>query len=200
MINFIEGEIVSKGDGFVVIANNGIGYEIGVSNNTLVEISSLTQAKIYTYLQVREDGLSLYGFASENEKNVFLKLITVSGVGPKSAMVILSSLPLVDLIDCIVNENVALLSKAKGIGKKTAERIVLELKDKMDLMTTLSGLDTSRTQIPLALDDQCSSDAVELLTNLGINLQKAKQLVAMVRPECKTTEEIIKRAFEQMNG
>lgn len=200
MYSFIDGKIVSKQEGLIVLENNGVGYEIGVSNNTLVEIQNIDGVvRIYTYLQIREDGISLFGFASENEKNMFLKLITVSGVGPKSAMAILSSMPLVDLVDCIINQSVGMLSRAKGIGKKTAERLVLELKDKIDVFTTIGGLDMPATPNIFDATDNASQDAIELLTNLGINLQKAKQLVASVRSQCSTTEEIIQKAFEQMN-
>lgn len=201
MLNFIDGKIVSKQDGIIVLENNGIGYELNVSNNTLVEVQNISDTvRIYTYLQVSENGISLFGFASENEKNMFMKLITVSGVGPKSAMAILSSMPLVDLVDCIINQSVTMLSRAKGIGKKTAERLVLELKDKIDVFATIGGLEMPSTPNIFDATDQASQDAIELLTNLGINLQKAKQLVSMVRPTCSTTEEIIKRAFEEMNG
>lgn len=201
MFSFIDGKVVSKQEGLIVLENNGIGYEIGVSNNTLVEIQNIDDTvRIYTYLQVKEDGISLFGFASENEKNMFLKLITVSGVGPKSAMAILSSMPLVDLVDCIINQSVSMLSRAKGIGKKTAERLVLELKDKIDVFATIGGLDMPATPNVFDATDNASQDAIELLTNLGINLQKAKQLVSAVRPSCPTTEEIIQKAFALMNS
>lgn len=201
MFNFIDGKIVAKQEGIIVLENNGIGYELNVSNNTLVEVQNIADTvRIYTYLQVSENGISLFGFASENEKSMFLKLITVSGVGPKSAMAILSSMPLVDLVDCIVNQSVTMLSRAKGIGKKTAERLVLELKDKIDVFATIGGLEMPATPNVFDAVDTASQDAIELLTNLGINLQKAKQLVAKARPTCSTTEEIIKRAFEEMNG
>ena len=201
MFNFIDGKVVARQEGFIVLDHNGIGFEIGVSNNTLVEIQNIQDTvRIYTYLQVKEDGISLYGFASEHEKSMFLKLITVSGVGPKSAMAILSSMPLVDLVDCIINQSVTLLSRAKGIGKKTAERLVLELKDKIDVFTSIGGLEMPSVPNVFDCQDRASQDAIELLTNLGISLQKAKQLVASVRPICNTTEEIIKKAFEEMNG
>ena len=133
MINFIYGEIASKNENSVVLDHNGIGFEIFVSTSTLSLIGQIGEmARVFTYMNVKEDELSLYGFLSIEEKNMFLKIINVSGIGPKMALQILSGLSLSDLAVAIKNEDIKLLSTIKGLGKKTAERLALELKDKID--------------------------------------------------------------------
>ena len=199
MFSFIEGKLISKMEGTAVVECNGIGFELGVSNNTLVQLPEVSEiVRVHTHLQMREDGIALFGFASLEEKNMFSKLITVSGVGPKSAMAILSSMALIDLVDCLVNENVGMLSKAKGIGKKTAERLVLELKDKLDLFETFIS---SKTDVPssISLESKEILDAIELLVSLGVSRFQAGDIVKKVAKEGDTVEEIISNAFRIMN-
>ena len=199
MISFIEGKVVSKYEGVVVLENNGIGYEINISNNTLVQLPNLNEiARLHTVLIVREDGLSLFGFATLEEKDLFNKLTTVSGIGAKSALVILSSQPYSNLVSCILNGDVHTLSKAKGIGKKTAERIVLELKDKMDAFGAFKNqLDNSELNL---IDNQEIMDAIELLTSLGIPSSQATNLVKKFASECKTAEEIVSKSLQNLNN
>ena len=131
MINFIEGKVVDKQEDYVVIENNQIGYEIYVSSftqNTLIYQNEM--ARLFTYMNVREDGITLYGFATKEEKDMFLKLISVSGIGPKMAMGILSNISIVDLTNAIFRQDIKMLCTVKGLGKKTAERLLVELKDK----------------------------------------------------------------------
>ena len=133
MINFVTGEIVAKNENSVVLDYNGMGFEIFVSTTSLVSMGQIgDNARLFTYMNVKEDEISLFGFLTLEEKNMFLKLITVSGVGPKMALGILSGLSLSDLAVAIKGEDIKLLSTIKGLGKKTAERLVLELKDKID--------------------------------------------------------------------
>ena len=132
MFNYIKGEIIEKFENQVIIENNGIGYEFNVSMNTRDMCGIIGDiVKMHTFLSVKEDGISLFGFYSLEEKNLFLNLITVSGVGPKSALQILSGGQLSELNIAISTGDVGYLAKIKGIGKKTAERIVVELKDKV---------------------------------------------------------------------
>lgn len=196
MYNFIKGFLVEKQEGYIVVENNGIGYEILVSNNTLSCLPLIgEEVFIKTYLQVREDGISLLGFLTNEEKDLFLKLITVSGIGPKSALGILSGMSLSDLKIAIYNENVNLLSKIKGLGKKSAERIIVELKDKIDVTNNLPLFNNNSEQI---IDDEKINDCVEVLISLGINKNEATHLVRSVYKEELTTEEIIAKCLRDM--
>ena len=198
MINFIEGKVVAKYEGTVIIENNGLGYEVNISNNTLVQLPNLNETvRLHTVLLVREDGISLFGFSTIEEKDLFNKLTTVSGIGAKSALVILSSQSYPNLVSCIINGDVNTLSKAKGIGKKTAERIVLELKDKMDAIgafTLQASVDESAYVI-----NQDVTDAIDLLVSLGIPVSQATNLVKKYANECKTAEEIVGKCLQNLN-
>lgn len=196
MYAFISGIIDEKTDQYVVVDCNGVGYEINVSTNTLSNLPAVGEmAKIYTYLQVREDAMQLFGFLSKEEKNMFLELITVSGVGPKMALVILSSLSISNLISCITSGDVKTLSQAKGVGKKTAERIIVELKGKLgDLsLPLLDG--TAFTDFTSSACDE----ATELLVNMGLSKFDALKLVKKVALPDDTTEVIIQKALRNMN-
>ena len=198
MINFIEGKVVAKYEGTAIIENNGLGYEVNISNNTLVQLPNLNETvRLHTVLWVREDGISLFGFSTIEEKDLFNKLTTVSGIGAKSALVILSSQSYPNLVSCIINGDVNTLSKAKGIGKKTAERIVLELKDKMDAIgafTLQASVDESAYVI-----NQDVTDAIDLLVSLGIPVSQATNLVKKYANECKTAEEIVGKCLQNLN-
>lgn len=191
MYNYIIGVITYKEEGKIVLENNGIGYEINVSNQILNFYSYDNQpVKLYTYLAVREDEISLFGFASKEEKDLFLKLITVSGVGPKLALSVLSGMNISDLTVAICKEDVKLLSKVKGLGKKTAERICLELKDKV---TTIGlPIETSLTEM---IDEDAVDLATETLVSLGINKNEAYRLARSYAGENVTAEEIISKAL-----
>lgn len=197
MYSFISGIIEDKLENLVVIEQNGIGYEIFVSTNTLSNLPNVGEyAKIYTYLHVREDAFQLYGFLSKEEKKLFLELITVSGVGSKMALVILSSLSVQNLISCIVSGDVKTLSQAKGVGKKTAERIILELKGKLGELNTalISDFSALSGATSTACDEAC-----ELLVNMGLSKFDALKLVNKVALENDTTEMIIQKALKNMN-
>ena len=169
MINFIYGEIASKNENSVVLDHNGIGFEIFVSTSTLSLIGQIGEmARVFTYMNVKEDELSLYGFLSIEEKNMFLKIINVSGIGPKMALQILSGLSLSDLAVAIKNEDIKLLSTIKGLGKKTAERLALELKDKIDLI----GFAVQETLVEDVNVDMVD-EAMQALIALGINKNEA---------------------------
>lgn len=198
MISFLVGNIEEKKENCVVIDVNGVGFEVFVSNNTLVSLPMPGEnAKIYTYMAVREDGIFLFGFSSLEERDVFNKLITVSGVGPKLAITILSGLSLSDLIVAIINEDSKLLSKIKGLGKKTAERLCLELKDKLNVL----GVDDSSSN---SFDVNYDEDAVQLATDtlisLGINKNEAYMLARSNAANNATAEEIISKSLRGYKG
>ena len=196
MINFIMGEIVAKNENSIVVDHNGIGFEIFVSTSTLAlsgQIGDLV--KIFTFMNVKEDEISLYGFLSTEEKDMFLKIITVSGIGPKMALSILSGLSLSDLAVAIKNEDIKLLSTIKGLGKKTAERLALELKDKIDII----GFSTAETNIEEVNVDMVD-EAMQALIALGINKNEAYRLAKLNAVGATSTEEIIRKTFQNLNA
>lgn len=197
MFNFIIGKIEEKQEGIVILNNNDIGYELNVSNNTLCSLPDVNEiVKLYTYFQIREDGISLFGFSSIEEKRLFLQLITVSGVGPKMAISILSGARLSDIGVSIVNGDISLLSKIKGCGKKTAERIIVELRDKIDAFGL--AVDTTNQVVVTNVDSGVISDAVETLMSLGINRNEATRLVKLVMTDSDTVEDIISKVLRNM--
>lgn len=193
MFNYIIGEIVLKSENSVVVENNSVGFEISVSQSTLLSLPSIgSVAKIYTYLNVREDEMSLFGFSTLEEKEMFLKLISVSGIGPKVALSILSGIRLSDLSIAIKTEDIKVLSTIKGLGKKTAERIVLELKDK------ISVIGFNEENVPM-LNESAIDEATEALVALGINKNEAYRLARENARENDKAEDIITRAFQNLN-
>lgn len=195
MINFIYGEIASKNENSVVLDHNGIGFEIFVSTSTLSLIGQIGEmARVFTYMNVKEDELSLYGFLSIEEKNMFLKIINVSGIGPKMALQILSGLSLSDLAVAIKNEDIKLLSTIKGLGKKTAERLALELKDKIDLIG-FAVQDALVEDVNVDMVDE----AMQALIALGINKNEAYRLAKLNAIGAESTEDIIRKTFQNLN-
>lgn len=197
MIGFIKGALVDNSEGTILLENNGIGYEIAVSNTTLAQISGKGEVKLFTYLNVREDGLYLYGFSTKEEKNMFLKLISISGVGPKVALGILSGIELNNLIIAIISSDTKTLSKIKGIGKKTAERIVLELRESLDVDNNLLFEGGSEDAIDTL--DKDTMDAISALRSLGIGQKEAVDAVKKAKAKASNIEELISIALRSLN-
>lgn len=197
MISFLKGIIEDKQENLLQIDVNGVGYEICVSTNTLSSLPMQGNAvKVLTYMAVREDGVSLYGFSSQEEKELFSKLITVSGIGPKLAISILSGMSLADLTLAIIKEDLKLLSKIKGLGKKTAERLCLELKDKLSVLGNNSNDATFQTEF----DEDAVQMATDTLISLGINKNDAYMLARSYASKDATAEEIISKALRGYKG
>ena len=194
MFNYISGTIAHIFGNTVVVDVNGIGYEILATTRTTEDLTIGQNAKLFTYLQVREDGVSLFGFATLEEKTMFLNLISVSGVGPKVAQSILSGMDSNSLAYAIYNSDTKLLTKIKGRGKKTAERLVLELREKV--MVDASQIDTpiaKHLDSPLTKEMQ---NAIAVLCSLGKSQQDAEKLVdAASKLGATTAEELINMAF-----
>lgn len=194
MYNYIIGKIAYARDNTLVVENNGIGYEIGVSGNTLYDACTVgATVKIYTYLYVREDTFALYGFSTLEEKTLFLRLIDISGVGPKLAMQILSGLDLNTLTVAIATGDIKTLSKIKGLGKKTAELIVVNMRDQIS-----ADLTSAETVIGGASDKE-QTEAVFALCSLGISNTDAVKIVADVAKTTKGLENIIREALKRLN-
>lgn len=196
----ITGKVAFYEEGRIVIENNGIGYDLGVSANTLAKFAKKGEiVTVYTYLHVQEDALRLFGFATKEEKAMFINLIGISGVGPKIALQILSGIDLQRLAICIVNSDVKTLAKVKGIGRKTAERVILELKEKIDLESSeedsFFGLIGGGAQPT----DDISNDAVLALVSLGISKTEAIKAVASARQKSGKLEDIITIALRSFD-
>lgn len=175
MIGYIKGNVLSALDGVVLLENNGIGYEITCSAEVYQKLLADKKGEVYTYLAVRDDGVSLYGFISAEEKNMFLKLISVSGVGPKMGITVLSNMKLKDLALKIATSDVKGLSSVKGLGKKTAERIILELREKISEEETLSANSTDTLSAEVITKD--NEDAIIALMSLGFTKQECVKAV-----------------------
>jgi len=194
VFNFICGTAIEKTDGAVIVENNGIGYEIFVSANTLFSVAQNAKIQLYTYFQVKEDGVALFGFLTKEEKAMFLKLINVNSVGPKLAMTVLSGISARDLALSILNNDVSAFTKIKGVGKKTAERIILELKEKIDGDEGgISGVVSAGGQSAAA------TDAVLALAALGFGRAEADKLVRDIYMPDMTAEELITKALRKQN-
>lgn len=197
MISFLIGIIEEKQENMLVLNVNGVGYEINVSANTLSSLPMEGETvKILTYMAVREDGVYLFGFSSKEERELFFKLISVSGIGPKMAISILSGLSLSDLVMAIINQDHKLLSKIKGLGKKTAERICLELKDKL----SITGENIENASFGADYNEDAVQMATDTLISLGINKNDAYMLARANATAESTAEEIISKSLRGYRG
>lgn len=194
MIAYLYGGVASKQDGLAVIEVNGVGYELLVSNQTISLLPSIGEiAKVYTHMIVKEDAISLCGFASLEEKQMFLKLIEVNGVGAKVALSILSGIKLSDLIVAILKDDVQVLGKVKGIGKKTAERLCLELKDKVSPIGFVQYEDQD-----LSANSNDVEEAIDALISLGLSKQEATRLAKAGSKDAQSAPEIVSNALRMM--
>ncbi|HCM75334.1 MAG TPA: Holliday junction branch migration protein RuvA [Cytophagales bacterium] len=194
MIAFLKGKLVHKEPSFVIIEVNGIGYQVSISLNTFSEITDKENIQLLTYLQVREDAHILYGFSNKAEKTMFQNLISVNGVGPNTAMVVLSYLPPTELHQAIISEDVNALQAVKGIGGKTAQRIILELKDKLrkEPVGETVGMGGIR-------HNTMRNEALTALMTLGIGKAAAEKSIDTVLKKSGNTvslEELVKLALK----
>ena len=201
MYAFIEGKVCEKNAGELILLAGGVGYQINCSMNTLAAAPALGETmRCYTYLSVREDAMELFGFASREEKRMFLSLTGVSGVGPKMALALLGSMPLKELNLAILLGDVTALSRAPGIGKKTAQRIALELKDKVS-QEDVGAAATGGSAVPAqSMAADCVTEALEALQALGYTPAEARNAVQSVRDQSDKTDELIKLALRSMAG
>lgn len=193
MYAFITGKLVYEDANGIVVENNGIGYAICVSSNAAVKFRAESgEIRVFTHLSVKEDEMSLYGFYSTEERDLFLKFISVSGVGAKTAIQILSGMRLDDLTLAIATGNVGAFAKIKGIGKKTAERIVLELKDKVSTLSPLFSVES------VAIPSSVEQEAELALTSLGFTKAEARRAINAVENK-NSVEAIIASALKRLN-
>lgn len=198
MYAFLEGTLEEKDIETAIINVAGVGYEIGISSNTFDNLPEIgANVRLYTYLQImeREGTMQLYGFINKEEKELFLSLITVSGVGPKMAMTILSNINARDLSIALYNKDVTTLSKVKGLGKKTAERIILELSGKETVnLFNFENFTNAHNMVHTS----ASEEAISALVDMGLNKYEATNIVQRVMEKGDTTEQIIAKALRNM--
>ena len=199
MYAFISGRVAEKGSGEIVLETAGVGYALQCSMTTLSQAPPVGETmRCYTYLSVREDALELFGFASKEEKAMFLRLVSVSGIGPRTALGVLGSMPLKDLHLAILTGDLNALSRAPGIGKKTAQRIALELKDQIS-QEALTGLPPEQSSGTPVRDDALS-EALQALQTLGYTPVEASRALQAVRGKSDKADELIKLALRSMAG
>jgi len=194
MYEYITGRIVSLNPAYVIIETHGFAYRISISLTTYESISKLTDCKLLLHFNVREDIQQFFGFFSEEERALFRDLISVSGIGPGTAIMLLSSLKPSDVVNAIISANVSLLKSIKGIGPKTAQRIIVELQDNMKK----SGKDLF---MPVAFNNQVFDEAVSALVMLGFKRTEAEKSVNNIiktNKENLTSEQIIKLSLKGM--
>ena len=196
MIGYIKGKILSLTPELALIETaSGVGFEVACSYSAFASLSGKKEGELYTYLQVSENGTALYGFSSPDEKNMFLKLISVSGVGPKMGIAVLSGLNVGELAAAIATSDVKKLSAIKGLGKKTAERIILELREKVANSVTVQSSDG----VPLPPVTSGDEDAVVALMTLGFNRSESEKAIARARANgASSVEDIIMLALRGM--
>lgn len=201
MIAFVKGIIDDITEENVVIDVGGIGYNVKISTGTASMLPGINEEiKLYTYTCVREDMFSLYGFLTRDDLQIFKKLITVNGIGPKGGLAILSVMSADDLRFAIMAGDAATISKAPGIGKKTAERVILDLRDKISMEDTLIHREMQPVEIGLSSDNNhARNEAVEALTALGYSATDALHAVKNVHvDENMDVETILKLALKNM--
>ncbi|WP_461789389.1 Holliday junction branch migration protein RuvA [Pedobacter sp.] len=194
MYEYIDGKLTFKGPTYIVVETGGVGYHINISLNTYAALGDNERCKIYTWLHVKEDAHTLYGFADEGERRLFLHLISVSGIGPTTCRMMLSSITPNEIQQAIVSADVALIQKIKGIGAKSAQRIVLELQDKLKK----EGIESL---ISVPIHNTIKDEALSALIMLGFSKQAAEKALDNVLKKAEgelTVEQMIKQALKNL--
>lgn len=195
MIHHINGKLIEKNPTYVIIECHGVGYHINISLHTYGQIGNNEACKLLTHLSIKEDAHTLYGFFTNNERQLFLQLISVNGVGTSTAQMILSSMPPEEVISCIANEDARSLQAVKGIGAKTAQRVIIDLKDKVGKIDTDSGVEITATS-----HNTQRNEALSALITLGFDRSKSnKVLDKLLKDNAETSlEELVKAALKMM--
>jgi holliday junction DNA helicase RuvA len=193
MIGYLSGKIISSKPTRITLDVNGVGYLVNISINTFEKISDKESASLFIYTNVKEDSISLFGFYTESEKEMFELLISVNGIGPKLAVSILSGILVDDLRHAIMSGDISKIVSVPGIGRKTAERLVLELKSKISSVST-----EGEGKISFGI----KNEAIAALTTLGYNLKQAEKSVRdiLTKDSNATLEDLIKKALSSLNS
>lgn len=201
MINYVKGEIAELDENRIVIEVNSMGFQINVPSSVINRVSVGCKVKIYTYMSVKEDDISLYGFLTQDDLRTYKLLLGVNGIGPKAALGVLSALSADELRFAILSDDAATISKAPGIGKKTAQKLILELKDKFSLEDAFEQKLNNRASAAgeTAIHSDAVSEAVQALIALGYSSAEAMRAVKCVNGAlCMSVEQILKAALKQL--
>ena len=199
MYEYIEGDIAELTPTYVVVEAGGVGYYLTISLQTYAELEPLDRARVYTHFAVREDAQVLYGFASKAEREIFRLLLSVSGVGGNTARMILSTYSPAELVNIITTENAVLLKNVKGLGLKTAQKIIVELKDKTAVFNGITAAAPTPAATPLP-DSEIHEEAVAALTMLGFGKAASDKAVKAILQESPSlgVEEVIRQALKRL--
>jgi Holliday junction DNA helicase RuvA len=200
VIGRLRGTLVEKQPPHLILDVNGVGYELEVPMTTLYRLPAVGEpVTLHTHLVVREDAQLLYGFADKRDRQLFRELIRLNGVGPKLALALMSGLEVDDLVRCVQAQDTSVLVKIPGVGKKTAERLLVELKDRFkawEVLPGLSGLGIEPSaEVPVSTAE---NDALSALLSLGYKPQEASRAVAAVKQDGLSSEDLIRRALKGM--
>lgn len=199
MYEYLTGLVTVVAPQYIVVDVNGVGYKLLVANPYRYQEDRTKKVQVYVYQAVREDNISLFGFTDQNEKNLFMQLINVSGIGPKSALAILANPDHQGLVDAITNNNVSYLTKFPGIGKKTASQIVLDLRDKLTNESSSSLFATTQLTVDATVNRELK-DALEALAALGYKEWDIKKVQkALMKEEQMATDEYLRQALRLLN-
>lgn len=205
MIGYLRGKLIYKKPPLLVLDVNGVGYEVNASMNTIYKLGDLgSEVSLFIHMVVREDAMLLYGFFSEKERLLFREITKTSGVGPKLGLTILSGMDVQTFFDCVQQKDVTRLSGLPGLGKKTAEKLVVEMQDRlvksfatlMDFNSPLFSADNN----PSSNEDKIQQDALEALVTLGYRPKDAQKAVLKYASTVKNSEELIKSALKEIAG
>ncbi|BBP84841.1 Holliday junction branch migration protein RuvA [Pseudomonas sp. No.21] len=199
MIGRLRGTLAEKQPPHLILDVNGVGYELEVPMTTLYRLPSTGEpVTLHTHLVVREDAHLLYGFFEKRERELFRELIRLNGVGPKLALALMSGLEVDELVRCVQAQDTSTLVKIPGVGKKTAERLLVELKDRFKAWETMPSISTLVVEPLNAKVSSAESDALSALISLGFKPQEASRAVAAIKEEGLSSEELIRRALKGM--
>lgn len=195
MIGSLSGKLTAKHAPQVIVECHGVGYEVETPMSTFLELPGVGEdVRLHTHLLVREDAQILFGFRSLEERSLFRLLLKISGVGAKIGLAILSTMSAADFQRCVQYEDTAMLVKIPGVGKKTAERLIIEMRDKIDKAPVQPGVST------VAMESSPRSEAVDALMALGYKAAEVNKLIGQLDVEGKSAEDIIRLALKQVGG
>lgn len=194
MIGRISGDVVATEEDVLLIDVRGVGYEVTVTQSTLEKLAATDSVELFTHQAVRDDAITLFGFLSRDERSLFRLLIKVSGIGPRVAMAMLGTLPAQALTRCIADGETGLLTKVPGVGKRTAERVIVELKDRLD------ALPIGAVESDGVVEDHAVEEAIRALVGLGWRASEVRDVVAGVHVDGESTEDLIRAALRRLGG
>lgn len=198
MIEYITGEIVELSPAAAILESYGIGYNINISLNTFSDLQGKKQGKLFIYEAIREDAFILFGFSTKAERELFLLLITVSGIGGNTARMVLSTLSPEEVTSAIASGNISMLTTVKGVGRKTAERIIVDLRDKIDSLGIAA--EKAAGVVGQTMDVEIQEEAIAALKMLGFAAHASQKVVYKILKESSglTVEQVIKQALKKL--